>query len=62
MWLFYDFNFERNYEVLKSKSLCILLKKKYELKTLIKTKRNGKWKMENPTNSSRETNYVLQLI
>ena len=27
MWLFYYFNFERNYEVLKSKIPCILLNK-----------------------------------
>ena len=28
MWLLYYFNFERNYDVLKSKSPCILLRKK----------------------------------
>ena len=27
MWLFYYFNFERNYVVLKSRSLCILVNK-----------------------------------
>ena len=27
VWLFYYFNFERNYDVLKSKSPCILLEK-----------------------------------
>ena len=27
MWLFYYFNFERSYDVLNSKSPCILLKK-----------------------------------
>ena len=27
MWLFYYFNFERSYDVLRSKSPCILLKK-----------------------------------
>ena len=27
VWLFYYFNFERNYDVLKSKSPCILLNK-----------------------------------
>ena len=27
MWLFYYFNFERNYDVLKSNSPCILLNK-----------------------------------
>ena len=39
VWLFYYFNFERNYGILKVKSPCVLLKK-----TLIKTKRNRKWK------------------
>ena len=37
--LFYYFNFERNYDVLKSKSPCILWNKN------IKTKRNRKWKI-----------------
>ena len=37
--LFYYFNFERNYDVLKSKSPCILLNKN------VKTKRNRKWKI-----------------
>ena len=41
VWLFYDFNFERSYDVLKSKSSCILLNKNTNL---IKTKRNRKWK------------------
>ena len=27
MWLFYYFNFEKNYDILKSKSPCILLNK-----------------------------------
>ena len=27
VWLFYYFNFERNYDVSKSKSSCFLLKK-----------------------------------
>ena len=35
-------NLLRNYDVLKSKSPCILLKK---IQTLIKTKRNRKWKI-----------------
>ena len=39
--LYYS-NFERNYDVSKSKSICILLKKIW---TLIKTKRNWKWKI-----------------
>ena len=40
--IFYIFNFERNYDVLNSKSLYILLNKYI---TLIKTKRNWKWKI-----------------
>ena len=39
---FYHFNFERNYDVLKSKSQCTLLNKNINL---IKTKRNRKWKI-----------------
>ena len=38
MWLFYYFHFDRNCDVLKSKSPCILL-------TLVKTKRNRKWRI-----------------
>ena len=41
--LFYYFNFERNYDVLKSRSPDFLLNK--NIKTLIKTKRNRKWKI-----------------
>ena len=56
MWLFYYFNFERNYDVLKSKSPCILLNKNINF-----NKNETELKMENPTNSFRETNLVLQL-
>ena len=49
MLLFYDFHFERNYVVLKSKSPCFLLKK---IQILIKTKRNQK--MENATHNLRD--------
>ena len=42
MWLFYYFNFEKNYSVLKSKSSCILLNKNINL---MKTERNQKWKI-----------------
>ena len=57
MWLFYYFNFERNYDVLKSKSPCSLLNKN------INFNKNGtESKMENPTHSFRETKLVLQLI
>ena len=57
MWLFYDFNFERNYAVLKSKSPCILLKKNINF-----NKSKTESKTENHTHSFRETNLVLQLI
>ena len=42
MWLFYYFNFERNYDVLKSKSPCILLNKNINFN---KQQRNRKWKI-----------------
>ena len=41
VWFFYYFNFKRNYDVSKLKSLCILLNKNISL-NLIKTKRNRK--------------------
>ena len=56
-WLFYYFNFERRYDVLKSKSPCILLNKNINF-----NKNEKELKMENPTPSFRETNLVLQLI
>ena len=40
MWFFCYFNFERNSDVLNSRSSCILLNK-----TLIKTKQSQKWKI-----------------
>ena len=42
MWLFYYFNFERNYDVLKSKSPCILLNKNINVN---KNKTESKWKI-----------------
>ena len=41
-WL-YDFYFERNYDDLKSKSLCFLLNRNINF-----NKNDKKWKMENP--------------
>ena len=58
MWLFYYFNFERNYDVLKSKIPCILLNKNINFNN----KNETELKMENSTHSFRETNLVLQLI
>ena len=57
VWLFYYFNLERNYEVLKSKSSCILLNKNINF-----NKNETKSKMDNPTTSFRETNFALQPI
>ena len=57
MWLFYNFNFERNYDNLKSKSPCILLNKNTNF-----NKNEKESKMENPPHSFRETNLVLQFI
>ena len=57
MWLFYYFNFERSYDVLKSKSPCTFLNKNTEF-----NKNEMESTMENPTDSFRETNLVLQLI
>ena len=55
--VFHHFNFERSYNVLKSKSPCILLNKD------INFNKNGtKSKVENPTHRFREMNLVLQLI
>ena len=57
MWLFYCFNFERNYDVLKSKSPCILLNKNINF-----NKNDTELKLENPTHSFRKNDLVLQLI
>ena len=56
-WLFPYFYFEKNYDVLKSKSPCILLKK-----YINSNKNETELKMENPAHNFRETNIVLQLI
>ena len=49
MWLLYYLNFERKYDVLKSKSPCILLNKNINF-----NKNQMKLEIENPTNSFRE--------
>ena len=56
-WLFYYFNFERNFNVLKSENTWILLNKNINC-----NKKESDWKMENPTYTIRETNLVFQLI
>ena len=55
MWIFYNFNFERNYGVLKSKNPCILWNKN------INFNRNETESKMN-TQSFRELNLVLWLI
>ena len=57
MWLFYYFNFKRNYDTLKLKSPCILLNKNTNF-----NKKKSESKMENPTCSFRVTNLGLQVI
>ena len=57
VWIFYYFNFERNYDVLNSKSPCILFNKNINF-----NKNETESKMENSTHSFRETNLLLQLI
>ena len=51
------FNFERSYDVLKSKRPCILLNKNINF-----NKNETESKMQNPTYSFRDTNIVLQPI
>ena len=55
MWLFYYFNFERLYEVLKSKSPCILLDKNTNF-----SKNETESEMESPINNFRETNLYFR--
>ena len=50
MWFFYYFNFERNYDVLKSKSSFILLNKNINF-----NKNETESKMEYPAHSFRES-------
>ena len=57
VWFFHYFNFERNYEVLKSKNPCFLLNKNINF-----NKNKTKSKMENPRYSFRDMTLVFQLI
>ena len=57
MSLFYYFNFERNYNVLKSKSPYFLLNKNVNY-----NQNEMESKMENSTHSFRKTNFVLRLL
>ena len=57
-FLFLNFsNFERNYDVLKSKNLCILLNKNISF-----NKNETEFKMGNSTHSFKDMNLVLHLI
>ena len=56
MWLFCYFNVERNNEVFKSKSPCILLNININF-----SKNKTESKRENYTHTFREINFVLQL-
>ena len=55
--IFNYFDFERSYDILKSKSPCILLNKNINF-----DKSETKSKMENPIHGIRKTNLVHQLI
>ena len=57
MWLLYYFNFERSYDILKSRTPCTSLNKNTNF-----DKSETESKMENPTHSRRETRLVFQLI
>ena len=57
MWLFCYLNFERNYDLLNSKSSCILFNE-----SIYFNKNETESKMENPTHTFRKTNLVLQFI
>ena len=56
MWLFHYFNLKKYYDVLKSKSRCILFNKNINF-----NKNETELKIENFTNGFRDTNLVLQL-
>ena len=56
-WIFYCFNFERNYDVLKSKTSSILLNKNTNF-----NKNKTESNKENPTHNFREAKSFLQLI
>ena len=53
VWLFYYFNFERNYDVLMSKSSCIFLNKNITF-----NKNETESKMQNSTHGFRETSFT----
>ena len=57
VWLFYYFNFEKYYAVLKSKGPYFLLNKNINF-----DKNEMESKMKNPTHPFREMNLVLQFI
>ena len=52
-----EFNYERNYDVLKSKSPCVLLNRNIDF-----NKNKTEAKMENPAHAFGETSLALQPI
>ena len=57
MWLFYFFDFERNYDILKLRSPCSLLNKNTNF-----NKNEMESNIENPTHSFTETKLAPQLL
>ena len=57
MWLFYYFHFERNYDVLMSKSAPILLNENVNF-----NKNEKQSKIVNSTHCFREKNLLLELL
>ena len=57
VWVSYYSYFERNYDVLKSKSPCFLLNKNIKF-----NKNDTELIMENPIHNFRDINHVLQLL
>ena len=57
MWLLHYFYFEKNYDILKSKTLYFLLNKNINF-----SKNKAELEIKNPTHSFREMSFVLQLL
>ena len=57
MWILHYFCFEKNYDILKSKSLWFLLSKNINF-----SKNKTELEIKNPMHSFREMSFVLQLV